>query len=259
MRIFFKTNILLNIVFLFISIRDAYAFDNIFAILKQNEELKINSVFDSKTINLIPKNALIEVLNKKDDNEIRSEYKETWRQIKYRGQVGWIFTKQSNIIYRVPPNEYYSVYEGDLFVREELYLALQSLFNSFDNYCHMQFQSKETFKSGDGDQVFYERYFLEINADLDIIAFSSKYDMNLHRIISLQKEKDRFILLFVNSYDQKNINKIVLSIDRKMKTISWKLQGLDAKQLFFTLTYSPIQKGSVDCNLSADSWIRRFL
>ncbi|TGK22035.1 SH3 domain-containing protein [Leptospira stimsonii] len=214
--------------------------------------LRADSNATSDKLLLIPRDELFMILGKNEVYETIENTKGTWWKIKYSDKIGWVFSGFARILDRSFYDRRYSLYEGDIRVKEEFYNELRSYFKKTgSNHCQLNFIS-DSFLSGDGDDVFYEVYSIEINTIIDTIALLSKYNSFSIRITDIKRNSEEIQIYYSsgNSEDRKIISTMKWSLDSKKKKF---LSGWDKSN------YRAYEKASYICNSHLKSWLYPFL
>ncbi|WP_064195990.1 SH3 domain-containing protein, partial [Leptospira interrogans] len=186
--------------------------------------LRANSDTNSDKLMLIPKDEFFTILAKSDISETIENTKAPWWKVKYLNQTGWIFSGFAKILDQSFYDKRNSLYKGDPIIKEEFYNELRSYFNKTGkNHCQLNFIS-EDFLSGDGDDVFYEVYSIEINTVIDAIAILSKYNSFSVRVTDIKRNSEEIQIYYLMSSNNANRDKVSVMkwfLNSKRKEFNW--------------------------------------
>ncbi|WP_232371740.1 SH3 domain-containing protein [Leptospira ainazelensis] len=185
--------------------------------------LRANSKTNSDKLMLIPKDEVFTILAKSEVYETIENTKGTWWKVKYLNQTGWIFSGFAQILDQSFYDKRNSLYRGDAIVKEEFYNELRSYFKKTGkNHCQLNFIS-DGFLSGDGDDVFYEVYTIEINTVIDTIAILSKYNSFSVRVTDIKRNSEE-VQIYYSSNNNEDKNAVSVTkwfLDSKRKEFNW--------------------------------------
>ncbi|WP_225913629.1 hypothetical protein [Leptospira yasudae] len=114
--------------------------------------------------------------------------------------------------------------------------------------------------SGDGDDVFYEVYTIEINTVIDTIAILSKYNSFSVRVTDIKRNSEEIQIHFLSdSYANRDGTSVMKwFLNSKRKEFNWgkKKTGSDNWDDF---NYRANPERSYFCNSHLKSWLYPFL
>ncbi|MCR1795357.1 SH3 domain-containing protein [Leptospira sp. id769339] len=232
------------------------AMDRAYVISKSGLFLRTEPSVGGKKITLIPKNEIFEVLDKNGIEDSIESIQAQWWKVKYKDQSGWIFSGFARKFDEQFYDPKYSLYQGDKYLNVDFYNTLQQLFDNINgSICQIPFISRETFESGDGDDVFKERYGMDVYTVIDAILFGSHYETYVIQILNIEKRKSDFILKFIDGRSggkgPEYSAKVTININAKF--IRWQIKGPISDERAFTFSYAPRPSGEFICNSSNDS------
>ncbi|EMN70907.1 SH3 domain-containing protein [Leptospira interrogans] len=223
--------------------------------------LRANSDTNSDKLMLIPKDEFFTILAKSDISETIENTKAPWWKVKYLNQTGWIFSGFAKILDQSFYDKRNSLYKGDPIIKEEFYNELRSYFNKTGkNHCQLNFIS-EDFLSGDGDDVFYEVYSIEINTVIDAIAILSKYNSFSVRVTDIKRNSEEIQIYYLMSSNNANRDKVSVMkwfLNSKRKEFNWGKKKTGSNN-WDDFNYRAYEEKSYVCNSHLKSWLYPFL
>ncbi|WP_061249118.1 SH3 domain-containing protein [Leptospira alstonii] len=222
--------------------------------------LRANSNTNSDKLMLIPKDELFTILAKSDVYETIEHTKGAWWKIKYLNQVGWIFSGFARIFDQSFYDQRNSLYRGDALVKEEFYNELRSYFKKTGkNHCQLNFVSDD-FLSGDGDDVYYAVYTIEINTVIDTIAILSQYNSFSVRVTDIKRNSDEVQIYYLSDSHENRDGTSMMKwfLNSKRKEFNWGKKKSDSNN-WDDFNYRVNEKPSYVCNSHLKSWLYPFL